>query len=51
MCESAMMSKSESWPLDAAQHVQIGGLGSKRQGERGQSRLAIESGAAEACAG
>lgn len=51
MRESAMMSESEGRAFDAAQHVQVRSFGGERQCECGQRRVAIQSGAAEACAG
>jgi len=49
--EAAMMGEGEGWTAEAAEDIKIGSLGGERQRKRGQRRLAVESGAAQACAG
>ena len=51
MRESAMMSESKGRPFDAAEHIQIRSFGGERKRKCGQRCLAIEPGAAQACAG
>src|SRR5258708_4706102 len=52
MRESAMMGKAEGRTAKkTADHVEVRSLRRKRECERGQRGLAIESGAAQACSG
>ncbi len=51
MRKSAVMREAESSPAETAQDVEIGRLGSQRKSERGERRLAIESGASDTRAG
>ncbi len=46
-----MMREAEGWAAEAAENIQIGSLCGERQHRRGQRRLAVEAGAAHACAG
>ncbi len=46
-----MMGEGEGWPTEAAEDVEIGRFRGESERERGQRRLAIESGTAQACAG
>ena len=48
--EAAMVGEGEGRATEAAEDVQVRSLGGERERERGQRRLAVESGAAQACA-
>ena len=51
MGESAMVGEAEGRAAKSADHVEVGRFGRQRQSERGQRRLAVQSGASQAGAG
>jgi hypothetical protein len=51
MCEAAMVGETEGRAFEAAEDIQIRRFRSESECERGKRGLAVESGAAHACAG
>jgi len=49
--KAAMVREGESWTSEAAEDVEVGGFSGEREREGGQSGLAVEAGASQACAG